>query len=106
MCQFLTYPKEIQKIFLFEQVRQTRKEDVNVFLNYYGASKQDGGFSWSSTLYAVKLNDANVFRDAVSLRISADRDYKHIINFYKTYIPDLVEEQTETIEVDGITVVL
>lgn len=106
MSEFLTYPKEIQKIFLFEQKRQTGRKNVSIFIKKYAATQIGGGFSWSKTLYSVKLHNTSIFRHTVSLRERRIYSFEAMIDFYKQYIPDLAGESTETIEVDGITVIL
>ncbi len=83
MNKFLSYPIEIQKIFLFEQKRQTGKENVNVFLDYYAAGKADGGFLWNGALHNMSNVYSSKFRDAVSLLNKTPNNYENIIKFYK-----------------------
>lgn len=105
MNEFLSYPIEIQRIFLFEQKRQTGKENVNVFLDYYAAGKADGGFLWNAALYNHLSLDSSKFRDTVSLMNKTPNNYEKIIEFYKHHIPGLVGA-LEEVKVDGITVIL
>lgn len=106
MCEFLQYPEEIQKIFLFEQKRQTGKEDVNVFMEDYSANKRHGGIVWSRTLYSTKLKDSDLFRNTVSFRHRVIHSYKDLIEFYRKEVPGLLEPETEVIKIDGVTFVI
>lgn len=106
MSEFLKYPEEIQKIFLFEQKRQTGVEDINVFIKDYSTSIGQGGFTWSTTLYSTKYKDSDLFRNTVSLRRRIVHNYKEIINFYRREVPGIFEPEKEIIEIDGETFII
>lgn len=106
MSEFLKYPEEIQKIFLFEQKRQTGKEDVSVFIKDYSASIWQGGFTWTTTLYSTKYKDSELFWNTVSLTNRPVHDYKAIIEFYRREVPDLFESETKVIKINGETFII
>lgn len=106
MSKFLKYPEEVQKIFLFEQKRQTGKEDIQVFLKDHASSISSGGFSWFVTLYNQNCGDNNRFRNTVSLRNKTPNNYDEIIEFYRREVPGIFQPETKAIKIDGKTFVI
>lgn len=106
MSEFLKYPEEIQKIFLFEQKRQTGKEDVSVFVKDYAASKANGGFTWTVTLYSTLSKNNDLFRSTVSFIDRTIHSFEEMIEFYKREVPDIFQPETQVIEIDGETFII
>ena len=106
MSRFLKYPEEVQKIFLFEQKRQTGKEDVNVLVKDYAVNVGQGGFTWTATLYSTKSKDSELFGDTVSFMRQTVHNYDALIEFYRREVPDIFQPETKAIEIDGKTFII